>query len=270
MKLRLIFGILLYIIVSGIILFTNEYFLLALVAITLVFLAVEWLNIIKVNKYLLPILLLPGFIIGYLMPYSPSSMDILILSIGCLWYIFAIITIISYERQTKEPKQKTPNRFMGVVNGAIAIAIFIFSTRMLYQISSQFVFICFSLVCVCDSAGYLFGRSIKGANLSPNISPNKTYSGMIGAMLSTIIIYSILTIFFNDLPFNVIAIIMLVPFVMLVQLGDLYQSMLKRRIDIKDSGQIIPGHGGIFDRIDGLLWSPFAFYLFVKLCEFAY
>ena len=111
-----------------------------------------------------------------------------------------------------------------------------------------------------DIGGYFFGRTFKGKKLT-KISPNKTYSGAIGSVilscLSLPLINSFQVFFFNKLlvnflELNFFILTILISFV--CQLGDLFVSFLKRKIKIKNISNILPGHGGILDRIDGLIF----------------
>ena len=111
------------------------------------------------------------------------------------------------------------------------------------------------LALASDTGGYVFGMVFKGPKLAPKISPNKTWSGTLGALCLTWIIAH--GIFYYSVGFNLKdlwlsgAIAMAISSV--CQLGDLLQSWVKRRFKVKDTGHLIPGHGGILDRVDGLL-----------------
>ena len=110
------------------------------------------------------------------------------------------------------------------------------------------------LICILsDIGGFIFGKFFKGKKLT-KISPNKTYSGMIGSFILSItfcIIYSY-TISFVDFK-TIFLLTILISFI--CQIGDLFISFLKRKAKIKDTGDILPGHGGILDRIDGILFA---------------
>ena len=110
------------------------------------------------------------------------------------------------------------------------------------------------LICILsDIGGFIFGKFFKGKKLT-KISPNKTYSGMIGSFILSIIfcvIYSY-TISFVDFK-TIFLLTILISFI--CQIGDLFISFLKRKAKIKDTGNILPGHGGILDRIDGILFA---------------
>ena len=102
-----------------------------------------------------------------------------------------------------------------------------------------------------DIGGYSFGKIFKGKKLT-KISPNKTFSGLIGSLIVSILVS--FAFFRNlDLPFNYLVITILLSIIS--QVGDLLVSFLKRKAKIKDTGSFLPGHGGLLDRIDGILFA---------------
>ena len=128
----------------------------------------------------------------------------------------------------------------------------------------SWVLIYLVLICILtDLGGYIFGKTFKGKKLT-KISPNKTYSGMFGSFLLPLVfaIFYTYTLSFTD--YNVI--ILTTILVSLVsQCGDLFISYLKRKAKVKDTGNMLPGHGGILDRIDGILFAvPFGIILLNK------
>ena len=113
------------------------------------------------------------------------------------------------------------------------------------------------VICILsDIGGFLFGKFFKGKKLT-KISPNKTYSGAFGSFFLSILFSIIYSLMLNRIEFNdAIIFSILISFVS--QIGDLFISFLKRLAKIKDTGNILPGHGGILDRIDGMLFAiPF-------------
>ena len=118
------------------------------------------------------------------------------------------------------------------------------------------------LICICfftDIGGYTFGKIIGGKKLS-KISPNKTISGTFGSFIFSIIPLIIFINFDNlNLQFNIKYILFTLSISLISQLGDLFISFFKRKAKIKDTGKILPGHGGILDRVDGIIFAiPFA------------
>ena len=115
------------------------------------------------------------------------------------------------------------------------------------------MFFLFSICILSDIGGLLFGKFFKGRKLT-KISPNKTISGSIGSFILSLILVPIFRPFFNIEFSNLYELILLAIFVsFFCQIGDLFISFLKRKAKVKDTGFILPGHGGILDRIDGML-----------------
>ena len=155
----------------------------------------------------------------------------------------------------------------------IGLIFLIISFYSVYKLRNSFIgdyiYLLFvTIVCVStDIGGYTFGKIFKGPRLT-KISPKKTYSGMIGGfILSTITA----TIFFNnvflfnnltkDLTLGLFILVLLISAIS--QLGDIIVSYFKRLSKIKDTGKIIPGHGGLLDRIDGMIFAfPFSYLVF--------
>ncbi|MEP3226441.1 MAG: phosphatidate cytidylyltransferase [Parasphingorhabdus sp.] len=112
------------------------------------------------------------------------------------------------------------------------------------------VFWTLALVWATDIGAYFSGRAIGGPKLAPRYSPNKTWAGLIGGVIVTALFSYVLHIYFQ-LPFHLV--LLSIPLAILAQLGDLFESQMKRRAGAKDSGTIFPGHGGVMDRLDGLI-----------------
>lgn len=107
-----------------------------------------------------------------------------------------------------------------------------------------------SLVWATDIGAFFAGRSIGGPKLAPKLSPNKTWAGLIGGIVAASLLAIVLHVQYG-LPWRMT---LATPFLaVLAQGGDLYESWLKRRAGVKDSGNILPGHGGLLDRLDGVV-----------------
>tara|TARA_Y100000741_G_scaffold336643_1_gene295389 strand:- start:2785 stop:3438 length:654 start_codon:yes stop_codon:yes gene_type:complete len=135
-------------------------------------------------------------------------------------------------------------------------------------------FLLILLICIStDIGGYVFGNIFKGPKLT-KISPKKTYSGMIGgyvlSIISIYIIFNYTYLFLDKTKFTIDIFIFILVISSISQIGDLVISYFKRLSKVKDTGKIIPGHGGLLDRIDGMIFAyPFA-YLILKLNIFKY
>ena len=151
----------------------------------------------------------------------------------------------------------------------------IFSFLTVYLIRNSFedkslsFFLLVITICIStDIGGYIFGKIIKGPKLVKKISPNKTYSGMFGGFLLSVLTIVLINNNFNSFlielniySFPDILIILLISLVS--QIGDIILSYFKRLSNVKDTGKLIPGHGGILDRIDGMIFAfPLSFIIF--------
>jgi phosphatidate cytidylyltransferase len=114
-----------------------------------------------------------------------------------------------------------------------------------------------------DTGAFYVGRSLGRHKLYPSISPGKTWEGAIGGVLSSILAAYLFSRFFTLYDFSWSIMGLTVVLSLCGQVGDLAESMVKRRHGVKDSGKILPGHGGLLDRIDGLLFSIPVLYVFL-------
>jgi len=149
----------------------------------------------------------------------------------------------------------------------LLLAIFaIFEMRQWPVSGRDWIFWFFAVVWAADIGAYLVGKSIGGVKLAPAISPGKTWSGTIGGLLVAIAVSAAFsaTLLSNQ---SIVEMLLLGAVVAVgSQIGDLLESYYKRMNDVKDSGNIIPGHGGVLDRIDGvLLAAPVAWLLIPAL-----
>ena len=104
-----------------------------------------------------------------------------------------------------------------------------------------------------DIGAYLVGRMIGGPRLAPRISPGKTWSGAVGGLLAAVAAGLLVAHFLADGCDLGAAALIAALLGIVAQAGDLLESFVKRRLEVKDSGHLIPGHGGLFDRLDGVL-----------------
>lgn len=164
--------------------------------------------------------------------------------------IFSIIEFLNINKKIFKSKLK-----IFTISIIFIIYIFLFSTLFfLFSNLLHLKIILFIILLGCvasDIGGYVIGRLIKGPKLS-KISPNKTISGSVGSLFFTIIIFHILFFYYFEIT-NIQISFLGVLTSLGCQLGDLFFSYLKRKANLKDTGNFLPGHGGILDRIDGIL-----------------
>jgi len=149
------------------------------------------------------------------------------------------------------------NFYRITINGLSLIYLTIFSAIIFSGISQdnfKMNMLYLFSICICsDVGGLLFGKIFKGKKLT-KISPNKTISGSIGSFILSLCLVPIFNLLLTDQFSNLIDLILLAILVsFLCQLGDLFISFLKRKAKVKNTGDILPGHGGLLDRIDGMI-----------------
>jgi phosphatidate cytidylyltransferase len=117
-----------------------------------------------------------------------------------------------------------------------------------------------------DTGAYFTGLKLGKHKLAVNISPRKTIEGALGGIMLTVIVVSVLTIFYGI--FNIYWIIYAVMVSVIAIIGDLFESKIKRDMGVKDSGTIIPGHGGVLDRLDSLFFTaPFTYFFLLTILK---
>jgi phosphatidate cytidylyltransferase len=116
----------------------------------------------------------------------------------------------------------------------------------------QIIFWLLAVVWATDTGGFVVGRTLGGPKLAPDVSPNKTWAGLVGAMVAAAIVGAVAGAFWPGRDSLMMALTSL-GLALVAQAGDLFESRLKRRFGAKDSSQLIPGHGGLLDRVDGVL-----------------
>ena len=184
------------------------------------------------------------------------------------FFILILFIIAAYEwnNMTKKKNYKIP--------GFIFLLISMYLTILLRGNTDYdlYIFLCTILICVStDIGGYIFGNLFKGPKINKIISPNKTYSGSMGSFFLSIVIVYIFSqnaylisidieVYFGRNEFISILLISTIS-----QIGDFIVSFFKRKSKKKNTGSIIPGHGGLLDRIDGMLFAlPFG-YIYLNL-----
>lgn len=210
----------------------------------------KWLGVIV---GLLPIILLSSMAINTNSPAFTLNNSLLLL-------LPAIGSIFLYElfQQSEQPYTNIGVLLSGFLYIGIPFALIplITFTNGLFQ--PNIVFGLLLLTWANDTGAYLIGSQIGRTKLFPRISPKKTWEGSLGGVIVTVIVGYLLSTFFTDL--NVRDWLVLSGIVAIFgSLGDLVESMLKRSLNIKDSGNLLPGHGGFLDRFDAFLFLlPFA------------
>ena len=196
--------------------------------------------------------ILTSFPLLILSVFAVYNNVILVLS---LYFISAILIFEISNILMNIFKRNKINSF--IILNLFILYICLFASQIYFFLSSEFenkqnVFLFILSICIfTDIGGYIFGKIFKGKKLT-SISPNKTYAGMIGSFICSLIICMLFIIYFH---FSINLIIFTFLISLVSQSGDLLVSYLKRKANIKDTGKFLPGHGGLLDRLDGIIFA---------------
>ena len=201
--------------------------------------------------------LITSFVLGLIFFFSIINQIVLILVLLIIFFqlyyefFYILNKLISYKKKNL--------LYFGLLIILIYILTFILSIAfiLLDKQNNNFIMLIMTIsVCIAsDIGGYTFGRIFKGKKLT-RISPRKTYSGLVGAYILSVISSSLIFYEYFSLYYIIIFTIIIST---VSQIGDLFISYLKRKAKIKDTGKFLPGHGGLLDRLDGIIFAiPFA------------
>tara|TARA_B100000282_G_C31589109_1_gene424786 strand:+ start:117 stop:773 length:657 start_codon:yes stop_codon:yes gene_type:complete len=180
-------------------------------------------------------------------------------------FIVVICGWIEWIKVIEKIKFKKIYRIIHIIFFLIYLLIAYIVCFNVFVIDKHF-FLTILMICIfSDIGGYIFGKTFGGKKLT-KISPKKTVSGSIGSFILSYVGFFVTYFYFNDLLFVRLEIeaLFFIPFFVssICQLGDLFISYYKRKAKIKNTGNIIPGHGGLLDRIDGIIFAlPIGFIL---------
>ena len=168
-----------------------------------------------------------------------------------LFIFLAIVIAVLMAFEWSEMSHKMPNKKKWRLIGFLYISIPLYCAISIRILDNEILFWMFAIIWATDIFAFFAGKSLGGAKIAPAISPHKTWSGLIGGVLASMGIGVISAIIFpgSILFFLVISVIISI----VEQLSDLLESKFKRIFGVKDSGDIIPGHGGVLDRLDGMI-----------------
>ncbi|MBF8999385.1 phosphatidate cytidylyltransferase [Vibrio nitrifigilis] len=278
MKQRIITALILApLVILGIIFLPLAWFIFALAVITLVGFW-EWTQFVNSKNRTLAII--PSVIIGlasfaWINPDIDSlnhltSVHHSFLVVGTLWWIVSSFLTVSYPKSRPWWENSSLLRHLFGILTLLPFywsVVFLRAESMgvdLYHGAKLVLFVCL-IVWSADSGAYFAGKSFGKHKMAPAVSPNKTIEGLLGGLVISVIVGTVFAYLF-DLAFtsSVMMYVTILCTAGISVLGDLVESMFKRVSDIKDSSNIIPGHGGILDRIDSLTaaFPVFAFLYF--------
>lgn len=188
-----------------------------------------------------------------------------VLLASCIFWLVSVYWTFNFPKL----HQQWYNKNLYVI-GCILIASATFAMYFLWRMSAEYLLYVFLLVWGADSGAYFVGRKFGETQLAPKVSPNKTVEGLIGGIITTLLIMIGIMLCSSiqmEMKYWAVFLVIAILTVFASVQGDLFESMLKRRADVKDSGTILPGHGGVLDRVDSLLSATPVFLLGLYLLE---
>lgn len=239
-------AIMLIIFLSSMFLFSGKFFSFVIYIVSLLALY-EWSKLLHFKSHEKNIFLAISLFFIYLIDSYLSYDDARSILIGAsiFWICIAPLFLI-YKIHLK-------NFFLGSLIGWMLVMPLIISLNYLIQLSPWAVLLVLTTIWLADSGAYFFGKQFGKRKLAPSISPGKTWEGFLGALF-VVSLFSITLTYFGFV--NSYASILFFNLILLLSVeGDLFESFIKRMAKVKDSGDLIPGHGGVLDRIDSLCSS---------------
>ena len=222
----------------------------------------EWLQLAGANRSvsIIVALTVSALLLAVLIA-SSHTIEVLVLPLGAVAAVIWIAIVVLL-LQPKAMALRLPR----VVGMGLAVLLTLAAWFALMQFLSQGVIVLFSvllIVWIADTAAYFAGRAFGRRKLAPHISPGKTWAGVVGAIVAVLLLALVIwlvvpdrRIYSNNLFASVgpaFALFLLASLVALSIAGDLFESLLKRQAGVKDSGQLLPGHGGVLDRVDAMV-----------------
>ena len=196
-----------------------------------------------------------SFILIFLIFFCALVSDQVFLSI---LFIVVILSWIEWIKMIEKINFKKIYRSIHIILFLLYLSIAFIICFNIFIIDKYFFLIILMICVFSDIGGYVFGKTFGGKKLT-KISPNKTISGSIGSFILSYIGFFLIYFYFNNLLFVRLdlEILFFIPLIisLICQLGDLLISYYKRKAKIKDTGNLIPGHGGLLDRIDGSIFA---------------
>jgi phosphatidate cytidylyltransferase len=197
-------------------------------------------------------------VLAWLMHYDASWLPV-ILYLVCGWWVAMLLLIIISNKhevtviENPAPAMMIMNMLAGifVISGAF---ISVVAMHRFEQYGAHYILMMLIMIWIADSAAYFSGKAFGKHKLAANVSPGKTWEGVAGGILATTIAAYVISVYLEIMyPMNIYFIMIVIVMISFSIVGDLVESLFKRRAGVKDSSQLLPGHGGILDRIDSLM-----------------
>lgn len=194
------------------------------------------------------LLLAAMMFVGYL-ALAQQSWVLVILILALMWWTLALMTVVSFPQSGALWSAPSLRRVAGLF---VLLPSWLAMVVLHREFGPAYVILLMMLIWGADTGAYFAGRAFGKHKLAPKVSPGKSWEGVIGGMLLALIVAGVATVWLPQAAGVFPFLILVVLTVAVSVLGDLAESLFKRMADLKDSGGLLPGHGGVLDRIDSL------------------
>ena len=258
MKTRIISGIVMGVVVAAALalgLLWNSIVITAFIAILAAMAVYELLhNAVGIKS---KVALIGACIYSVLVVFTTALPIYPLLFLSVVYFLFGVCVVLKYNKEFTLADISS----LCAVPLALSFSFYCLCQVINFENGLYYLLLLLNFSSVCDMGAYFTGVTCGKHKLCPNVSPKKTVEGAIGGVVSSIIVTVILTLCFSRAV--LLPVVLTVPFCIIGMLGDLFASSIKRAVGIKDYGNLIPGHGGVLDRVDSVIMIVPLMYLLI-------
>jgi len=209
---------------------------------------------VKISGFLL------AFLIFSCISLGPFFVSLAVLSFGALLPLGLYVFLPSSQRANAA--DEAGKVALGLLYIALPLSLLVFVDKR--PGGNMWIFFLLAVIFLNDTGAFYVGRTLGRHKLHASVSPGKTWEGALGGLAGGLVAAILFARVFPLFKFDLSIVLLAASLSVIGQIGDLAESLLKRRYNVKDSGKILPGHGGLLDRIDGLLFATPVLYLFLS------
>lgn len=266
LKARFLTACVLVPLVAWLLFFASPFVFLQATIVILLLASWEWSRLIGLTH--LGGRLLYAYVVCFFQAIAFVADPMWVFSVSAVWWCIAFCLILFYPRCTEWNSRVV----RGVMGGLVLIpCVIALNVIRSWYAGSQMLFFLLLLIWIADIAAYFVGRRFGVTKLAPAVSPGKSVQGLIGALVASFL-YVLIFLFVYDSHAErsklYLFLFLSIACVIFSVVGDLFESMIKREAGVKDSGKLLPGHGGILDRIDSLTAAAPLFALGMMLLRY--